>query len=83
MNLPFNTYEALTYEEAPLKKELSQTLGIPYSQTGVMNNMFYNFKFPQEVLAQIRLAFFTSRMLMDNGGAGFLEGKDFSEAFDM
>ena len=45
--------------------------------------MFYNFKFPQEVLAQIRLAFFTSRMLMDNGGAGFLEGKDFSEAFDM
>ena len=83
MNMPFHEYEALTYEEAPLKKELSQTHRIPYSQSGIMNSIFYNSKFPQEVLAQIRLAFFTSRMLMDNGGVGFLEGKDFSEAIEM
>ena len=51
MNLPFHEYEALTYEEAPLKKELSQKLGVPYSQTGIMNGIYYNFKFPQEVLA--------------------------------
>ena len=80
--LPFHDYETIAYEETPLKQEIAARLGLPYSQNGVHNAVFYNFKFPQEVLKQVRLSFLTSRTLIDNGGRSFLDNKDLSEMLD-
>lgn len=81
-NLPFHDYETIAYEETPLKMEVSQKYGIPYSQNGIHNAVFYSQKFPQEVLRQIRLSFLTSRQLIENGGANYVNERDFSSEVD-
>ena len=48
----------------------------------MLNATFFNKKFPEEILRSARLSFFTSQTLLENGGANFLEGKDFRTPID-
>ena len=82
-NLPFHDYGTIAYEETDLKVHHSKRIGIPYSQEALFNAVLYGDKFSSEVLRQIRLTFLTSRCLMNNGGATWLDDKDFNEALDM
>lgn len=79
MNLPFYEYESIVYEETPLKQELAGQLDLPYNQVAINNAVFFNDRFPIEILKQTRLSFLTSRTLIDNGGRSFLDDKDFSD----
>ena len=40
-------------------------------------------RFPKDVLRRMRLSFLTSKTLLDNGGSGYLDDKDFSEPLDL
>jgi hypothetical protein len=82
MNASFYEYESVTYEEKTLKSHMAQELGIQYNQTGLRNALFYNNRLPLDVMQQLRLSFLTSQTLIENGGASYLNGKDFREAID-
>ena len=77
-HLPYREWQALLYEEEKLKVEISKKQRIPLTAGGV-NCEFMNDRFSKETLRKLRLGFMTSKMLIDNGGSRFVEGKDFSE----
>lgn len=81
-NMPFHEFDTIVYEEMQLKQEQAKKHKLPYVQNGLHNAIFYNYKFPIEVLKQVRLSFLTSKTLLENGGKSYLDDKDFSEALD-
>ena len=70
--MPFYEYDAVLYEEAKLKTDLSKKLNIPLTGGKVNNAEFMNNRFPKEILRKLRLTFLSSKTLLENGGISFI-----------
>ena len=71
-----------TYEEAALKKEIVDNLGIMVSPPGLLSYDLYLDKFDSNVLQRLRIAFMNSKTLIGKGGAEFALNADFKKPID-
>lgn len=82
-NYPYGEYQQVVYEELRLKEQLSSERLLPFDAELFQGTSLYPNRFEQSVLQRLRLAFLTSRTIMDYGGTAKLtEEVDFKSYFD-
>ena len=80
-NFPYHDYNSLIFEEQKLKKEKIKELKFAFMPK-VMQVKLHPDKFAHEQIKMLRLAFLTSKTLINNGGSSFALNNDFSLPID-